>query len=307
MKTIQIEGGIGWDVTADSFKSQLTNDDIELDVNSGGGSLFEAIAIHNAIRAHRAKGYRVTAKINGLAASAATYIAVAADNIQVSANSTWMVHNPSLFAAVDINAAKKLVTVLEGATNLLARGYTDQRGLPMDVVRKQLDDETWLFGNEIVVSGYADTLLDDEQLTDRESALLQAKSDHLMIQNLLAQHPARIDALFIEPMELAMPEPESSAPAAPNNAADAAAIIAAERQRVKTIIDRCTSAHMTQLIDQFIESGASIENVNAVIIDAWVASGKPEIQQAQPVAAAPVINVSLLQRKLFEQVSTGAK
>lgn len=162
MKTIAIEGIIGWDVVASSFRKRLESakgEDVDLIINSPGGSVWEALAIYNAIRDFRRDGGKITARVIGLAASAATYVALAADPVTIEDNAVWMVHNPWFFTLGDQNQLRKDADILEGLANLIAAAYARKTGKPAAEMHALMDDTTWLYGEEIVEAGFADSVV----------------------------------------------------------------------------------------------------------------------------------------------------
>jgi ATP-dependent Clp endopeptidase proteolytic subunit ClpP len=159
---ILIQDTIGWDTTVESVKSELKKakgEDVELRINSPGGYVFDGIAIFNAIKDYKGK---VTAIIDGLAASMASYIPLAADEIIVRENSVYMIHNAWAFAAGDHNDLRKSADRLEKLTGLLIKGYVAKTGKSTEEIEAMLNEETFLYGDEIVDLGFGDTMIDAE-------------------------------------------------------------------------------------------------------------------------------------------------
>jgi ATP-dependent Clp protease protease subunit len=116
MQQIKINGEIGFEVLAGDIEEVLNNanGDIELLIDSPGGSVFEGVTIFNLLRDYN-KG-KITATINGVAASMASYIAMVADELKVYDNSTFMIHNAWGITIGDYRDMQKTAEILQGLT-----------------------------------------------------------------------------------------------------------------------------------------------------------------------------------------------
>ncbi len=175
MGKIKIIGEIGWEVLPEQIEAELDNadGDIVIEINSPGGSVFDGVTIHNLIKSY-SKG-KVTAVINGLAASMATYIAMAADEVKVYDNSTFMIHNAWGVVVGDYRDMQQQAEVLEGLTKLLAKKYIEKTKKDENEIRDLMDKESWFFGEEIVQNGFADETIKTEKEEDKQSAIAFAK------------------------------------------------------------------------------------------------------------------------------------
>jgi len=178
-EVISIDGVIGWDVTADSVRDQLKEANgkpIEVQISSPGGSVFAGISIFNLIKNY--KGEKST-KIIGLAASMGSYIALATDKVSAEENAVYMIHNASTFSWGDHRELRKTANTIESLTNLLGRKYQAKTGKDKEEITALMDDETWLFGQEIVDAGFADEIFtsddSDAQAESKEDAVALAK------------------------------------------------------------------------------------------------------------------------------------
>ena len=173
MKKINIDGPIGWSVTADDIKQQIDSagegEELEITISSSGGFVFDGIQIYNAILNHTGK---TVAIINGQAASIASYIAMATDDLLVSDNSVFMIHNASALGWGDYRAMQKMSDVLNGLTDIIGKAYINKTGKSKNNIRGQMDDETWLFGEEIKDQGFADKVIETENTEDNQNSLL---------------------------------------------------------------------------------------------------------------------------------------
>lgn len=161
-----------------------TVDEIELHINSPGGEVHEGLAILNQLRQHRAT---VTAVVDGIAASAASFIAMGADRVLMAPNAELMIHNAWGLALGDTDDLRKAADDL-GRINLnLARIYQGKAGGEVDDWLEAMRVETWYSDDEAVVAGLADAILRDET---PEAALDAAASFNLRV----FAHAGRADA-----------------------------------------------------------------------------------------------------------------
>ena len=130
-----------------------TGGDVELTLNSGGGDVFEGIAIYNDLAGLPG---RVTVRVTGLAASAASLVAMAGDRIILAENAMMMLHNAWMIAEGDRRVFAEISSTLEKADENMAATYAARSGLPVDRVRAMMDAETWLSPREAVELGFAD-------------------------------------------------------------------------------------------------------------------------------------------------------
>jgi ATP-dependent Clp endopeptidase proteolytic subunit ClpP len=175
MKTIQINGVIGYDILSKDIISQLHdagNEDITCEIHSPGGSVFEGLAIFNALKEYPGK---VTCKIMGLAASMATIIAFAKDKPMCAKASVFMIHNPQGIAMGDYRDAKKFTNYIESMTKMMAGIYKDATGKNMTDIRQMMDDETFMYGKGIVENGFAGSIFDDGNADNESDSMLMAK------------------------------------------------------------------------------------------------------------------------------------
>lgn len=151
----------GWGVTAKDFIGELKKIDakqIVVGINSPGGSVFDALAIYNALRAHDAT---VTTKVMGVAASAASVIAMAGERVVMPSNSFMMIHNPLTFAYGNADEMRDMADVLDKIAASLVGIYVARTGMSEDEVKALLDAETWLNADEALAKGFATEVIDD--------------------------------------------------------------------------------------------------------------------------------------------------
>ena len=197
-------------ITPEGFLDDLAlikdKSEIVVKINSGGGDLYTGIAIHNALKG--LKGHK-TVVIEGLAASAASVIACAGDEVQVHAGSIIRIHGAAVGTCDYLTAedVKKIAKNLEAANNAIAQIYHEKTGLEVDTLRSMMKAETWMVGKDAVDKKFANTLLSSDgpsmSLTADKKVLLIAGVRH----DLKAFHniPGNI------PVEQDAPDPQSVA------------------------------------------------------------------------------------------------
>ena len=166
---ISIHDEIGlWGISASAFMRDLRGmgelDEIHLSLHSPGGDVLDGWAIYNALKSSKAK---ITARVEGLAASMASVILQAADVREVHENSYVMVHNPWGLAVGDAEEMRDTADLLDKLGNGLVNAYTGRTGNSEEDVRAWMDAETWMDGKEAVERGFADKLLDGVALSAR--------------------------------------------------------------------------------------------------------------------------------------------
>jgi ATP-dependent Clp protease protease subunit len=140
----------------DGILRAIGNKDVTVNINSPGGDVFEGIAIFNRLREHQGN---ITVKVLGLAASAASIIAMAGDNIQIGASSFLMIHNAWVLAMGNKADLREVADFLEPFDRALADVYVARSGQELAAVQAAMDAETWFNGSQAVELGYANELL----------------------------------------------------------------------------------------------------------------------------------------------------
>jgi ATP-dependent Clp endopeptidase proteolytic subunit ClpP len=152
--------GWDWGVSAKEFVECLDNlpasvDEIHLHINSPGGEVFEAIAIVNALRNHPA---RVVATVDGIAASAASFIAASADELVMARNSELMIHDAWGVCVGNAGDMKSMADMLDHVSDNIASIYAAKAGEDVAVWRQAMTTETWYSADEAVAAGLADSV-----------------------------------------------------------------------------------------------------------------------------------------------------
>lgn len=199
--------------SAQSFKNELDAlgdiENINLYVNSPGGSVFEGITIHNMLKRHNAK---ITAHVDALAASIASVIIMAADDIYMPSNSMLMIHNPWTITMGNAEELRKQADDLERIGESSKQSYLNKAGDKLDenVLSELLNAETWLSASEAYEYGLCDTIeeanemaakVDEETLQKFKNApkqLFETKvSDKDMEQRKMIAEEANNNAKYI--------------------------------------------------------------------------------------------------------------
>lgn len=156
--TIAEESWFDDDVTPQLFKEELNagNGDITVWINSPGGDCVAAAQIYNMLSNYSGK---VTVKIDGIAASAASVIAMAGDTVLVSPVSMMMIHNPATIAWGDSAEMQKAIAMLDEVKESIINAYEIKTGLDRKKLSKLMDAETWMDANSAVEYGFADGIM----------------------------------------------------------------------------------------------------------------------------------------------------
>lgn len=159
------EGFFSDGVTAKSFQKDLTAlgkvNTINLRINSPGGNVFDGLSIFNQLKAHPA---RIVVDIDGLAASIASVIAMAGDEIRMAGNAMLMIHNPHGMAMGDATEMRRTAALLDQIKGNLTDTYAARTGMMSATLNAWMDDETWLTATEAVQNGFADSVVQEQRL-----------------------------------------------------------------------------------------------------------------------------------------------
>lgn len=152
---------------AGALRSIGARTDVVVNINSPGGDMFEGLAIYNLLREHEGK---VTVKVLGLAASAASIIAMAGDEVQVARSGFLMIHNAWVVSIGNRHDLRDVADTLEPFDRAMADIYATRSGADRKAVQKLMDAETWMGGSDAVEQGFADALLDADQVEEGAQA-----------------------------------------------------------------------------------------------------------------------------------------
>lgn len=187
--TISMLDAIGFDpwsgegVTAKRISAALRSmdgADVTVNMNSPGGDMFEGLAIYNILREY--KGH-VTVKVLGLAASAASIIAMAADDLQVARSGFLMIHNGWTIAAGNRHQFREVADMMEPFDAAMGDIYSARTGGDLKAMQALMDAETWIGGSAAVDQGFADSLLESDSIKEgkAQASLIAARKLDLLL------------------------------------------------------------------------------------------------------------------------------
>lgn len=175
-----IYGYIGddWDgVSAASFRSELsaiTAKAIDVHINSGGGLVFDGVAIHAALKNHPAT---VDVTVDGIAASAASFVAMAGDTITIEKPAKLMIHDAAGVVIGNAADMREFADLLDELSDTIATIYADRAGGSVASWRDAMRAETWYSAADAVKAGLADRVANDTAgPEDRRSQMIRARA-----------------------------------------------------------------------------------------------------------------------------------
>ena len=189
--TIAEESWFDDDVTPALFKEELNagTGDITLWINSPGGDCIAAAQIYNMLSEYPGK---VTVKIDGIAASAASVIAMAGNEVQMSPVSMMMIHNPATVAWGDHTEMKKAMELLDAVKESIINAYVLKTGQSRAKLSHLMDAETWMDANKAVELGFADGILYENETSIgsevTDSVIFSRRAVNNALANKLEKH-----------------------------------------------------------------------------------------------------------------------
>ncbi|MGN0484159.1 MAG: head maturation protease, ClpP-related [Lachnospiraceae bacterium] len=165
--TIAEESWFDDDLTPQMFKDELNagSGDITVWINSPGGDCVAAAQIYNMLADYKGD---VTVKIDGIAASAASVIAMAGNTVLMSPVSMMMIHNPATSAFGDHAEMQKAIEMLEGVKDSIINAYTLKTGMSRAKLSRLMDAETWMDATKAVELGFADDIITRDAFPEKE-------------------------------------------------------------------------------------------------------------------------------------------
>ena len=204
------------DVTPQLFKDELCagEGDITVWINSPGGDCVAAAQIYNMLTTYKGN---VTVKIDGIAASAASVIAMAGDKVLMSPVSMMMIHNPATIAFGDHTEMQKAIDMLNGVKESIINAYVIKTGLSRAKLSHLMDEETWMDANKAMEFGFADDVLkrDTENVEDNVEESIPSVSSILfsqkavsnsLVNKLTAKYGEKEKPTVVQETEIPAPE-----------------------------------------------------------------------------------------------------
>lgn len=222
--TIAEESWFDDDVTPQLFKDELNagSGDITVWINSPGGDCVAAAQIYNMLTQYKGN---VTVKIDGIAASAASVIAMAGNMVLMSPVSMMMIHNPATVAFGDHAEMQKAIDMLAEVKESIINAYVIKTGLSRSKLSHLMDAETWMDANKAVELGFADDIVtraetkpntdpeeedeDDESTEEKEkkptdSMLFSRKAINNALMNKLEKHYVQSKEIVTKQAEISV-------------------------------------------------------------------------------------------------------
>lgn len=182
--TIAEESWFDDDITPGLFLSELKahQGDITVWINSPGGDVVAAAQIYNMLMDHKGN---VTVKIDGIAASAASVIAMAGTKVLMSPVSMMMIHNPMTLAFGDKSQMKKAISMLDEVKESILNAYEIKTGMDRNKLAKLMDDETWMNANTAMAHKFCDGVLSRKEEVTEMPEVTSMFSKQKVVNNLM--------------------------------------------------------------------------------------------------------------------------
>jgi len=229
-------------VSAKGFLAELgaLPDDapIDLRLNSPGGSVFDAVAIYNALTRHAGT---ITVWIDGIAASAASYIAMAGDEIVMPENAFLMIHDPSGIVMGTAADMRDMAGTLDKIAASMTRGYAAKSGKPEDEISALLTAETWFDAKDALEAGLATRMAEPVRIAASFDVAQFRNAPTALAELVAAQGAAMSDDIV--PGNIVLEKNEVEAVGNLPNATDPATKVHAENVTSSDVVDKTTSAN----------------------------------------------------------------
>lgn len=277
----------GDEVTAKDFADDLEslgNAPVTVRINSGGGDVFAAHAIHNLLVKYKGT---VTVAIDGLCASAATIVAMAGDKITMPTNALFMIHNPMIALGDYYQSAEltQMVSALDKIKDSIIASYRKRCKASVEDLQAMMDAETWLGAEECLAQGFIDEIegevnvtLNNKQLVINSTAYdigafknITALKNHVCTRKEGKSAMTKLEQILNKLGlldEVTASNPTAPANAVPaNNAQAVADAVAAERQRISDLqaFDTEDNTAVAAIINAALKNGKTLADVKPYI------------------------------------------
>lgn len=198
------------DNTSVSFKSFRTEilesgiKNISITINSLGGQIFDAMAMHDFIQQLETDGYNIETIGIGAVCSAATFILSASKNSKISKNAYYMIHNVSGGVWGDVNEVEKYAQQLRNFNNNLKTFFVNLTGKTDEEIQNLMDAETWYYGQEAVDNGFVKSVISAQNPTNviNKSDWTFKNQNPLNVYNSFVNKPANNDENLIQNLDM---------------------------------------------------------------------------------------------------------
>lgn len=279
--SMALHGDVGAEITAQGVATALKaagNKPLTISVHSYGGDAMAGVAIHNMLARHPAQK---TVVVDGIAASAASLIAMAGDRIVMPSNAFLMIHNASGLSYGTAADTRDVADILDNISAAYRRTYAAKTGLPEDEIGALMDAETWLTADEAVAKGFATEAAEPAEIRMDASRLLSMPNlpaalaaitrpaVPALVEEQRAMEP---EANIVQPPVMAaptVPAPVVPQAPAPASLADLEAVAARARLGAEWVLAQ-------------MKAGATLDQARDAALDA-VASQAPQASVAPRV------------------------
>ena len=234
-RVLRLEGPIdeenfwGDSVTPDAFRDELEADegDVTVWINSPGGNVFAAAEIYTMLKEHKG---RITVKIDSIAASAASVVAMAGDEVLMSPVAMLMCHDPMTIAMGNTSDMEKAISTLNEVKESIINAYAAKTGMSRGKIAKLMSDETWMNARKAVEMGFADGILfaedkktPKEEYEDTWKPYSTRVMGQAILNKIISSEESDSLAEGAEEDQKAFPEPAAEATAEPSESGKAIA------------------------------------------------------------------------------------
>jgi ATP-dependent Clp protease protease subunit len=236
--------------------------DLTVRLNSGGGIATEGVAIFNALR--QFKG-RKTIFIEGIAASAASIIAMAGDEIIMNQGSLMMIHDPLVYAEGNAGDMEKVIEALNVMGDAMAAIYAERAGRTAEEIRTEMKEELWLSAEQAVAKGYATKIAD---AAAKEVMAFDYRAYMKTPESILAMSDQRLWSNRLKakaPTVTQQETPQMTTPAPQASTITPEAATKTEQDRVLGILTACNTAGVGSMAAALIRDGLTLEQATARI------------------------------------------
>lgn len=196
---------LGDEITPAMFRDELTkvSGNLTVWINSPGGDCISASQIYTMLRSHKGK---VTVKIDGIAASAASVVAMSGDETMISPTGYLMIHNPMTLASGNKSEMEKAIALLDEIKEGIINAYARKTGLSRNKISKLMDDETWLNAEKALQLGFVDGILFDEKEQESDENIPDEDADKPQKNIASMQYsPIQTTASFMQKISVLAP------------------------------------------------------------------------------------------------------
>ena len=271
---------------AESMSAIGSVEEIDVRINSPGGSVWQGMAIYNGLKNHSAK---INVHIDGLAASMATVVAMAGDTINMAQNAMFMIHEPRAHVSGTAEDLLSQASLLEKLTTQAVGIYSSRTKIAEPDLRAAMSAETWYTADEAKVAGFVTSITANKQIT--------AHFDVNQFEKAPQWAQTQMKALAAVPEQKEVQMTDKKDEQKPAEAVDVEAIkaqaIADERNRITQIHALCKQAGKPEMAAKFCESATmSVQDVQLSLFEVLCKSNTPvgeeggtgEVAKADPDA-----------------------